>query len=87
MIVFSCTAEINLELNKKRARQEEIPNFVDIEGNEEHISKKSGNMPDRTMRPTEDVPIMHTINSLSRRMVDSITQEPEHQGGDTDVRM
>ena len=37
------------------------------------------------MRPNEDVPIMHTINSLSRRMVDSLTQEPEPQSAGTDV--
>lgn len=37
------------------------------------------------MRPNEDVPIMHTINSLSRRMVDSVTQEPDPQSGGTDV--
>ena len=41
-------------------------------------------MPDRTMRPNEDVPIMHTINSLSRSMVDAVTQEPESARG-TDV--
>lgn len=29
----------NLEINKKRSRQEEVPNFIDLEGNEEHISK------------------------------------------------
>jgi len=62
-----------------------VPNFIDLEGNEEHVSKKSGNLPDRTMRPSDDVPIMHTINSLSRRMVDSVTQEPERYGTDTDV--
>lgn len=42
-------------------------------------------MPDRTMRPNEDIPIMHTINSLSRRMVDAVTQEPESAAGGTDV--
>ena len=86
----------HVEINRKRPRQEEVPNFIDLEGNEEHISKvvslenvadeqKGGNLPDRTMRPNEDVPIMQTINSLSRRMVDSVTQEPESHVGDTDV--
>jgi len=37
------------------------------------------------MRPNEDVPIMHTINSLSRRMVDSVTQEEGYDQGHTDV--
>jgi hypothetical protein len=39
MIVASTTAFINIEINKKRPRQEEVPNFIDLEGNEEHISK------------------------------------------------
>ena len=47
-------------------------------------NQKGGNLPDRTMRPNEDVPIMHTINSLSRSMVDAVTQEPESARG-TDV--
>jgi transcription initiation factor TFIIH subunit 1 len=31
----------DLEINKKRPRQEEVPNFIDLEGNEEHVSKVS----------------------------------------------
>jgi hypothetical protein len=27
------------EVNKKRPRQIEVPNFIDLEGNEEHVSK------------------------------------------------
>jgi len=37
------------------------------------------------MRANEDVPILHTINSLSKRMVDSVTQEPESHSGVRDV--
>jgi hypothetical protein len=37
------------------------------------------------MRPDNDVPILHSINSLSRRMVDSVMEEPESHDGDTDV--
>jgi len=71
-------------INRKRPRQEEVPNFIDLEGNEENVSKKGGNQPDRTMRPDNDVPILHSINSLSRRMVDSVMEEPESHDGDTD---
>jgi hypothetical protein len=39
MIVASSTAFVNVEINRKRPRQEEVPNFIDLEGNEEHISK------------------------------------------------
>ena len=28
-----------LEINRKRSRQEETPNFINLERNEEHISK------------------------------------------------
>lgn len=28
-----------IEINRKRSRQEETPNFINLEGNEEHISK------------------------------------------------
>ena len=30
-----------VEINRKRPRQEETPNFINLEGNEEHISKVS----------------------------------------------
>jgi hypothetical protein len=39
------------------------------------------------MRPNEDVPMMHTLNSLSRRMVDSVTQEPESSTRETEVHL
>ena len=41
-------------------------------------------MPDRTMRPHEDGPMMHAINSLSRRMVDAVAQEPNSAPHGTD---
>ena len=28
-----------VEINKKRPRRDEMPNFINLEGNEEHISK------------------------------------------------
>jgi transcription initiation factor TFIIH subunit 1 len=35
------TGHTDVEINKKRPRQEEVPNFIDLEGNEEHVSKVS----------------------------------------------
>ena len=30
---------LSTEINKKRSRQEEVPNFINLEANEEHVSK------------------------------------------------
>jgi transcription initiation factor TFIIH subunit 1 len=30
---------LSIEINKKRSRQDEVPNFINLEANEEHISK------------------------------------------------
>ncbi|ORY87661.1 hypothetical protein BCR37DRAFT_384971 [Protomyces lactucae-debilis] len=61
------------EESRKRGREdEEVPHVINIEGNEEHNSKKMGNAPDFTMRPSRTEAI-HSINQISLRMLDSLT--------------
>ncbi|RPB17374.1 hypothetical protein P167DRAFT_499111, partial [Morchella conica CCBAS932] len=62
------------ENSRKRRRIETLPRTIDLEGNEQNLSQKQGNMPDLTMRPTkvENVPIIRTLNSLSQKLVDLV---------------
>ena len=43
-----------LEINRKRSRQEETPNFINLEANEEHISKVTS-------------PLIFCLSSVERR--------------------
>ncbi|KAI5837406.1 hypothetical protein DFP73DRAFT_600975 [Morchella snyderi] len=63
-----------VENSRKRRRIETLPRTIDLEGNEQNLSQKQGNMPDLTMRPTkvENVPIIRTLNSLSQKLVDLV---------------
>lgn len=66
---------IEEEESRKRAREEEdeyVPQVINIEGNEAHNSKKMGNAPDYTMRPSR-TDVINSINSISLRMLDSLT--------------
>ncbi|KAL7272868.1 RNA polymerase II transcription factor B subunit 1 [Rhizina undulata] len=62
------------ENERKRRRVETVPRTIDLEGNEQNLSQKRGNKPDLTMRPSkvESVPIIRTLNSLSKKLVDLV---------------
>jgi transcription initiation factor TFIIH subunit 1 len=48
-----------------------IPNFMNVEGNEQNHSQRLGNRPDWTMRPNtnEKVPILRVLNRMSEKMM------------------
>ena len=52
-----------------------IPNFIDLEGNEQNHSQRQGNGPDLTMRPNsyEKVPILKVLNSMSEKMISHVS--------------
>ncbi|KAF8472473.1 hypothetical protein BDZ91DRAFT_715133 [Kalaharituber pfeilii] len=60
--------------SRKKQKIEAIPNFINLEGNEQHTQAK-GNRPDMTMRPEkiENVPLIRTLNNISMKIVDSVT--------------
>lgn len=80
---------IEAEESRKRAREEEeeyVPKVINIEGNEAHNSKKMGNAPDFTMRPSK-TDVIHSINSISLRMLDSLApKDAEGQAGKSSRR-
>lgn len=57
-----------------------IPNFIDLEGNEQNHSQKQGNVPDLTMRPNsyEKVPILKVLNSMSEKMISHVNPIDNH---------
>ena len=57
-----------------------IPNFIDLEGNEQNHSQKQGNVPDLTMRPNsyEKVPILKVLNSMSEKMICHVNPIDNH---------
>ncbi|KAI5806611.1 hypothetical protein DFH27DRAFT_642197 [Peziza echinospora] len=59
---------------RKKQRVDYVPNFINLEGNEQHASQAKGNRPDMTMRPEkiENVPLIRTLNSISMKIVDSV---------------
>lgn len=59
---------------RKRRKIEHVPFTIDLGGNEQNLSKRGGNAPDMTMRPSrvENVPIIRTLNSLSHKLVDLV---------------
>lgn len=75
---------INLEEqeSRKRALEEEseyVPKVINIEGNEEHNSKRMGNAPDFTMRPSKTA-VINSINSISMGMLDSLAPKSGEVG-------
>lgn len=62
-------------MKRKLAQEEDrdtlhVPQFLDIEGNQENASEKLGNRPDLTMRSVQDsVSLLRAMNSLSQRMI------------------
>jgi transcription initiation factor TFIIH subunit 1 len=51
-----------------------IPNFINIEGNENNHSQKQGNRPDWTMNPSnhEKAPILRILNRMSEKMMKEV---------------
>ncbi|KAJ5899037.1 General transcription and DNA repair factor IIH subunit tcf-29 [Penicillium taxi] len=51
-----------------------VPNFLDLAGNEGHNSQRRGNRPDLDMRPTglDKVPIIRTLNRLSENIMANV---------------
>ncbi|USP81733.1 General transcription and DNA repair factor IIH subunit tcf-29 [Curvularia clavata] len=51
-----------------------IPNFINIEANENNHSQKQGNRPDFTMNPTnyEKAPILRVLNRMSEKMMKDV---------------
>ena len=51
-----------------------IPNFINIEGNENNHSQKQGNRPDFTMNPAnyEKAPILRVLNRMSEKMMKDV---------------
>ena len=54
-----------------------IPQWMDLEGNEQNHSQRKGNRPDEDMRPSsfDKVPIVRVLNNLSEKMMAHV--EPE----------
>ncbi|CCG83315.1 RNA polymerase II transcription factor B subunit 1 [Taphrina deformans PYCC 5710] len=78
---------INIEADEARKRAHEhedeyVPNVINLEGNEEHNSKRMGNAPDFTMRPSKTA-VINSINSISMGMLDSLA--PKTNGTDKAV--
>lgn len=59
------------ESRKRRRDEESVPQVINIEGNEQHNSKKMGNAPDFTMRASK-TDVINSINSISLNMLDSL---------------
>ncbi|KAL1297307.1 hypothetical protein AAFC00_004858 [Neodothiora populina] len=56
---------------KGPANMGHVPNFIDLEGNEQDHSQRRGNRPDETMRPGsfDKVPILRVLNNLSEKIM------------------
>ncbi|GAB7340368.1 hypothetical protein MBLNU457_6813t1 [Dothideomycetes sp. NU457] len=54
-----------------------VPNFIDLEGNEQNHSQRKGNRPDETMRPgnLDKVPILRVLNNLSEKMLSQVAPQ------------
>ncbi|KAI5798828.1 hypothetical protein EDC01DRAFT_649382 [Geopyxis carbonaria] len=76
------------ENSRKRRRIDHVPFTIDLAGNEQDLSKKGGNKPDLTMRPSkvENVPIIRTLNSLSQKLVDLVAPADHDPNLDQDAR-
>ncbi|KAA8914564.1 hypothetical protein FN846DRAFT_926821 [Sphaerosporella brunnea] len=62
------------EYTRKRRKVDHVPLTIDLEGNEQNISKNRGNAPDVTMRPSrmENVPVIRTLNSISLQILNLV---------------
>lgn len=60
-----------------------IPNFIDLEGNEQNHSQRQGNRPDETMRPGsfDKVPILRVLNNLSEKMMAQVAPSDSARHG------
>ncbi|CAN6595948.1 general transcription and DNA repair factor IIH subunit Tfb1p [Trichomonascus vanleenenianus] len=69
------TQEDTLGTKKRKAEEQDmyVPQYLDIEGNEENSSEKLGNRPDMTMRPgfsgLDTMSQIRTMNLLSQHML------------------
>jgi transcription initiation factor TFIIH subunit 1 len=63
-------------LRKSTLGNNHIPNFIDLEGNEQNHSQRRGNRPDFDMRPnaSDKVPILRALNNMSEKMMAHIAQ-------------
>ena len=54
-----------------------VPNFIDLEGNEQNHPQRKGNRPDEDMRPSsfDKVPILRVLNNLSEKMLSHVAPE------------
>ncbi len=69
--------QTNGDILQMRLQDSQIPNLIDIEGNEENQGgSKRGNRQDFTMRPSsfEKAPIIRTLNSLSEKIMQHVAQ-------------
>ncbi|KAI5800658.1 hypothetical protein FPQ18DRAFT_285987 [Pyronema domesticum] len=71
---------------KKKRKIEHVPLTIDLAGNEMDVTRGRGNAPDLTMRPSavENVPIIHTLNSLSAKLVDLVAPADPTRDQNTD---
>ena len=55
-------------------RNANVPNFLDLAGNEVNHSQRGGNRPDLDMRPSgvDKVPIIRTLNNLSEKIMANV---------------
>jgi transcription initiation factor TFIIH subunit 1 len=60
-----------------------IPNFINIEGNENNHSQKQGNRPDFTMNPSnyEKAPILRVLNRMSEKMMKEVPPSDTNRHG------
>jgi transcription initiation factor TFIIH subunit 1 len=64
-----------------------IPNFINIEANENNHSQKQGNRPDFTMNPTnyEKAPILRVLNRMSEKMMKEVPPSDSSRHGPVGV--
>ncbi|KAJ5714467.1 General transcription and DNA repair factor IIH subunit tcf-29 [Penicillium malachiteum] len=60
-----------------------VPNFLNLAGNEDDNSQRRGNRPDVDMRPSsiEKVPIIRTLNSLSEKIMATVSRADGEKTG------
>ena len=60
--------------NADAERDANVPNFLDLAGNEVNHSQRGGNRPDLDMRPSgvDKVPIIRTLNHLSEKIMANV---------------
>ena len=63
-----------------------VAQVIDLQGNEAHNSKKMGNAPDFTMRPSR-TEVVNSINSISLKMLDSLGRTNEENYYRNEIRL